>query len=440
MTGAVLASCRAATSSGGRGTPAPEARPALRAGVKLLLLGNQAPVPAQAVAEIVAEFGQRYPGLSAEYSNQPEGYYDKLQALLAAETAPDMCWIDVRQFPRYAAGRLLRLLDPWIRRDRYDIDDFHEKGIAQYRWDGGLYGVSWDFGFRQIFYNVNLFQEAGVPLPPNSWKAPGWSFSDFLETARRLTKAAGPGQITQFGFANTTDWMPWVYANGGRITNEENTESWLDRAEAIEAFGFLADLMHTYQVAQTPAQMRQQSPIAAFMQGQAAMSVHPTATGTAQFRTITDFVWDVTPMPRGPRLSGDRRTHGGGSGWTMPAPGKNPEEAWALFTHVTSRASGEKLARAGVAPARKSVARSAAWLDPALPPRSKQVFVEGGDYIMPNPKLLTWDEFLTAVNRELSRLWEGQTSAAATGLALRQATAPIIQRHLAQLDELRRAR
>jgi len=437
-----LAACGAGGPAAGTG----EAGPAtVRSGVKLLLLGNQAQASADAVQELVTAFPKAVAGLSAEYINVPTNYYDKLQSLLAGDTAPDVCWTDVRQFPAYAAAGRLRQIDQLAARDKFDVADFFEKGVVQYRWNSGaggsaerLYGLPWDFGFRQIFYNVNLFQEAGVPLPPGDWKAGGWTFNDFLDAARRLTKKDG-GQITQFGYANTIDYSAWVYANGGRNTNEENTESWLDKPEATEAFGFLADLMQRHQVAQTTAHMKERNPINTFMEGKAAMSLHPTASGTAQFRRIKDFTWDVAPLPRGAQLKGDRRTHGGGSGWMIPAAGKNPEEAWALLKYLSARDAHEQFARAGVAPSRMSVARSAVWMDPSVPPKSKGVFAEGGNYIMSNPKLLSWDEYDAAVAKELDKLWAAEVNAATLSTNLKRVTAPLIQKHKDQLAELKKS-
>ena len=94
-----------------------------------------------------------------------------------------------------------------------------------------------------LYCNAKLFREAGVPLPAGKW-----SFAEFLDKAKALTKG------DQFGF-EFTNWMPgWVmflWNNGGDVLDPEGakTKGFLTSGPSVEAVQFLADLVSVHKVA-----------------------------------------------------------------------------------------------------------------------------------------------------------------------------------------------
>ena len=68
------------------------------------------------------------------------GYNEKLFAMLASDTAPDLIYFAPNLFVQFITDNILRNLTPLIRRDKYDLSDFPERGIAQYVWQGNQYG------------------------------------------------------------------------------------------------------------------------------------------------------------------------------------------------------------------------------------------------------------------------------------------------------------
>lgn len=92
----------------------------------------------------------------------------------------------------------------------------------------------------QLFYNKELFTEAGVPVPPaDSQKA--WTWGEFLEIAKKLTKDQNgkhpgdsgfdPKNIVQYGFAFGNDRSSW-----GPLLGAAPGEQWrsLDRQNRQE--------------------------------------------------------------------------------------------------------------------------------------------------------------------------------------------------------------
>jgi multiple sugar transport system substrate-binding protein len=323
-------------------------------------------------------------------------------------------------------------LDALFRRDKVDLADFYPASLEQYKWSGKQFGMPSDYGYRMIYYNVDLFQKAGLPLPPGEWNAPGWTFDDFNRVARALTvrDTGNSGPPVQWGFLNPrASWQIWVYANGGRAIGPSHDETWINRPEAVEALQACQDLHAKWLTGQTADEARQLPEAQAFTSGRGALWQSSTATGTTTARTISGFTWDVAPPPRGPKAGGTRKTFGGGSGWFLSASSKAQEAAWRLYQHMLSKETVGAMAATGFAPIRKSVVTSPVWLDSTKPPKSKPVATDGFDGIVPFAKLTTWGDWLAAANKELEGLWSGERSAQDAATAIKTVTEPFIARH-----------
>jgi multiple sugar transport system substrate-binding protein len=396
----------------------------------LEFLTNQAAAPFAAVESGLGRFRQQYPQIEVRVTNVTSQYQDKLQTLIAAGTTPDMFRVGGDEFARFYVLKAMAQLDNFLKRDRFDLNDFYPASLEQYQWGGKQFGMPSDYGYRMIYYNVDHFQKAGLPLPPSEWDGPGWSFDDFNRVARALTLRDPSNPAPQWGFLNPrASWQIWVYANGGRAIGPSHDETWIHRPEAVEALQAAQDLHAKWQVGQTPEEASQLPELQAFTSGRGAMIQSSTATGTTTARTISGFTWDVAPPPRGAKVTGGRKTFGGGSGWFLSAGSKAPEPAWLLYQFMLNKETVSAMAATGFAPPRKSVISSPVWLDPAKPPKSKNVMTNGFNGIVPFPKLTTWGDWIAAANRELAGLWNGTRSATDVATAIKTVTDPAITRH-----------
>ena len=81
-----------------------------------------------------------------------------------------------------------------------------------------------DYGNQNLFYNVDLFEEAGVEPPPADWEDTEFTFDVFLDMAQQLTKREG-NRTTQWGFLvnrGQRPWASWVYSNGGALVHKDD--------------------------------------------------------------------------------------------------------------------------------------------------------------------------------------------------------------------------
>jgi multiple sugar transport system substrate-binding protein len=110
--------------------------------------------------------------------------------------------------------------------------------LTDARYQGKLLGLPSDFSTIVMLYNRRLFEQYKIDPPKD-----GWTWSDYLETARRLTLDRPEGKI--FGCANQPQynrWPAWVWMAGGDIFDEKVTRCTMDSPESIEGFSFYANL------------------------------------------------------------------------------------------------------------------------------------------------------------------------------------------------------
>ena len=98
-----------------------------------------------------------------------------------------------------------------------------------FTFDGGQYAFPEQWSGNFLFYNKKLFAEAGVRPPPGRWEQP-WSFGEFLDTAKALTKRDRSGRVSQWGYVDS-----WVAVVLGRAVRHEQRGPVVDSADEPDA-------------------------------------------------------------------------------------------------------------------------------------------------------------------------------------------------------------
>lgn len=91
-------------------------------------------------------------------------------------------------------------------------------------------------------YNRGLFREAGVKEPPADWGKP-WTWDEFREAMRRLTKSEGPTpmQVGCSGLGNWTTTVPVLW--GTRWITDDNRSVVCDSQAMLDAYARYGDLL-----------------------------------------------------------------------------------------------------------------------------------------------------------------------------------------------------
>ena len=128
---------------------------------------------------LIERFEQLNPGVTVEFSHAPpvSEYISALQARLLSGTAADVFSI--------AAENKTNLIDGQLVRDLTDapfMANIAESNKATYSRDGRAYGMSISSWGGGVFYNKELFAQAGITAPPQTW-------DEFLQVCATLRDA-----------------------------------------------------------------------------------------------------------------------------------------------------------------------------------------------------------------------------------------------------------
>jgi len=131
-----------------------------------------------------------------------EAFKSKLTTVMQSGEPPDLfqSW-GGGVMNTYAEAGLLRDITPEVQGEWGD--SFGAGALGVYAYNGHQYGVPWDMGMVGFWYNKDLFAEAGIDAPPETWE-------EFLVDVQ-LLKDAG---ITPIALGEGEKWpghFYWVY-------------------------------------------------------------------------------------------------------------------------------------------------------------------------------------------------------------------------------------
>lgn len=337
-----------------------------------------------------------------------EDYWDKLQTQLASGNEADIISMQALRMPGFAARNAMQPLGSFIEDDQdFDFSDYFTVIEEALSFNNEVYALAYDLGPPIFYYNVDLFETAGVPTPsptePMSWE-------EFRETARALTNK----QANQYGYIQdpTFDWMvPWLWSGGGGYMNSDMTKSTLDSPDSIDALEFLASMFKEEDQVAAPITDLANSNFGneAFYSGKIGMNMDGPWQ-VVNVRENVDFNFDFAPFPAGSAGSVGMVN---GSGFGISNNTDKAEEAWKALKVITSSESLKMLANAGRGyPARRSAVP--AFEDPNKPPKNdgivKKILDGEIGEVRPYQTTATWQETIVMLQQELVPILLGRKS------------------------------
>lgn len=324
--------------------------------------------------EVIEAFEAAHPHIKIETQHAPwSSYFDRIQTQMAGGTAPDVMFLN--NIPSYAARGALMPLNELVERNGFDTSPYYDELLRIFSYEGELYGFPRDNDTTILYYNKDMFDEAGVAYPDGTW-----SWKEFLEAAQKLTKRDERGRVTQYGVVlESNKYYNFIHQNGGDMFDDPlNPTKYIgDSPETIEAMQFMADLINKYEVAPSFAQMLQLgNSTELFASGLVAMAM----TNAARVPTFQQagFNWGVAPLPTGP--NGIRANSMSGAGYVISANTKHLEEAWTFFEFLCGEQGQSIFASTGVAvPAYRSEGTRDAFVN-ALPEGFGEVFLNDTEH------------------------------------------------------------
>ena len=293
--------------------------------------------------------------------------------------------------------------------------DSSETLYDTFAFDGGQYALPEQFAGVFLYWNKKLFAEAGLEPPPARWEQ-AWTFDDFLEAARALTKRDRAGDVVQWGFVDP--WQPYLSAG---VFGMNNGVEWFSPSvdpkltnmgddDFIEGFQFYADLAITHGVAPMPADNQAVSALDRFLRGEAGMALvghwmYPAFTGAA------DLDFDVAVLPKGPNAD-IARSDVGTTGLAIAAESPRKEQAWEFVKFATGPAGQAIIAESGLfIPVLTSAANSEGFRKAHTEVRNLEVFTGALQNANNLPVTPAWGKIETLIAREANQVLRGAGSA-----------------------------
>ncbi len=383
-------------------------------------------VEEKALGKSLAEFERLHPNIKVELEIAT---WDRLSWKVMVSTAggrpPDVTRVSSEWYVPLAAKGLLAPLDPFIKRDNWDIWDFYPesiKGWGEYK--GLIYTIPGDVDVEAMYYNKKIFDQAGIPYP--DWT---WDYNKYLEVAKKLTKDTdGDGKVDQWG-ASIALWQLFIYENGGSIVSEDGNTCTLDKPEAYEGLQRMADLVNKYHVAPSREESAGRGNWKMFSAGKIGMMIAgPYLAKLVLANEVKDFTYDAAPIPTGPK---ERITFIGGAAWAMLGRSKHKDEAWEVIKWLTGPEYQTDCALMNSqVPTRKSLAESDVFLYRKEPPDSRDVFLKMIKYGRATPHVSCYAEMNQIIGSELDLVMLGKKSAKDACVKVR----PIIDQLLRHRD------
>ena len=376
---------------------------------------------------IIEEFQRRHPDIKVRPVLSGPGVMQQLSTFCAGGKCPDVLMAWELTYAQLADKGVLLDLNTFLARDQAFAAQLKSDSIRPlydtFTYNDGQYAFPEQWAGNYLFYNRQLFADAGLPPPPSTWDRP-WTFAEFLDAARALTKRDGSGRASQWGFVNTyvSFYTPGLFAMNNGVpwsTPRVNpTHLNFDKDAFIEATQFYADLANRHRVAPNASEMQSMATTDLFSVGRAGIAMG----GHWRYQTFMragglDF--DVTSLPIGPGRAGhDACSNIGATGLAIAASSQRKEQAWEFVKFATGPVGQALIAESALfVPVLHSAINSEGFARGHRRIGNLGVLTEGPAHSEGTPITPAWEKIIALMDREFGPVLRGRRPATSlTGL------------------------
>jgi multiple sugar transport system substrate-binding protein len=268
--------------------------------------------------EIIKVFEGKYPGTKVNLEYIPSDYLAKIDTMFVGGDAPDVLYGHPHYFTGWAKQGLIKNLSSEFAQDKafYDDPKFAQNMYSSFQYRGIPVATINGHDTFLLYYNKNLFDEAGVAYPDDNW-----TWDDWLTAAKRLTNNE-EGENKRYAM-KTGNILVYVYSFGGDVFDsmDNPTRVVFNSPETVEALKFVQDAIWVHKV--VPEYGTSDS----FDTGRVAMDIDGSWSPSGR-RHITDFKWDMANIPV--YRDKPRRTAAYFAGYAVNNASRNPDLAYAF--------------------------------------------------------------------------------------------------------------
>jgi multiple sugar transport system substrate-binding protein len=143
--------------------------------ISFMVFGD--PAELAAYQKLVDSFKQTNSNIQVELIQVPgqSDYRKRLAADVAAGNPADVVLINYRRFATFANAAALEPLGGYLKNSKLIKEaDFYPEAMQAFQWHGEQMCIPQNISSLVVYYNKDLFDQAGVAYPSN-----GWTWDDF---------------------------------------------------------------------------------------------------------------------------------------------------------------------------------------------------------------------------------------------------------------------
>lgn len=311
-------------------------------------------------------------------ANDGDLYSKSAMMMKSTNTSPDIICEDGFMINSDVKAGYLEPIDEklsqWDEWSKYE--DSTRQGVTAE--DGKIYAIPLSTDVLGIWYDKNLFAEAGLPVPfePKNW-------DEIISAGEKLKNLNKEELIPLFLFASKTasekasmrTYQVLLSGTDGTLYDFEKGKWVIDKVNMEKVLGFVDDVYNKKQIG-APLSLVAQSGIGNMLvsdqmqNGKLGMMISGTwespkwkETGNYPWAEGLD-VWGFAKIPTSDSQAPEYTTMSGGWTWAIPANSDDKEEAWKLLKFMTNKESMLKFALlSGEMSPRSDVAQEETYLN-----------------------------------------------------------------------------
>jgi len=346
---------------------------------------------------IIAAFETENPTINVEVTSAPfADYFTLLQADVAGGDAPDVFELNYENFVTYAANGTLLNVDEYLSGDA----PYYPRALEAFQYNGEQLALPETFSTVLLFYNADLFDQAGIEYPTAEWT---W---DDAVVAAEAIGALGDDFWGIYSPVQFWEFYKKAAQNGEcAFFNEEMTESTINSEACVATLETMVSFMSNGYMP-TAADLSGVSDSELFLSGKLGMLV----TGIWMFGAFADaeFAWDIQIEP----AMNQHAHHFFANGVAVSATTSNPEAAalWAEFLTASETAATVRVESGWELPALDQPEYFEAYLTQTPPANRAAVFMALESPVTP-PVIERQNEMQDGVNALITQVVDGELSA-----------------------------
>ena len=327
--------------------------------------------------ELKAAFEKENPDITLTLVDSPfTGFHDKAITLFQAQKSADVLLVQVDWVAEFADLGILEPLDSWLAKEPKEYID-NIPTTFQQKWQGKQYYLPLHSGCVALYWNTEIFKNAGIAGPPKTWE-------EYVAIAKKVTNLekkifATTATLQSDPPTNMTyDIYPLIFQAGGSLIDEKTNKAVFNSPAGVKAIQWYVDLINKDKVA-VPGVLSngEKEKRANFGAGNVAMMFEGPWGISIQKQLNPNLKYDIATLPKGMTTGTVVR----GSLNTVTTQAQNKETAWKLVRWLSGPVGNEMWAKGtGDFPGRKDVAEKPFYKENKL----VQAFVQ--QMLLPNAR------------------------------------------------------